>query len=697
MKACRVLRKSSASVNPFNRPFRFADSDHRRSLANVAASESQAIHQPEQASTRKRVSILLQKTLSLLPRTLCTAGDTLGPESSVFWSHILERSINELSPCSDQASLMATIAGKRFCDCVVHPFIPDLLLSWFRSCFYVVCGFDKWACSRHLVTALLEDPFTSDPTYSEILRNRWKDAPSCVNIEHGKPTAFAGELSSPSDWLQRFPHAIRLTELPDLLSLASISDETDNLLLDSDVLVLLYDPIVTPLSDLAIRAKHLLNKPNTILILTSGPISDPHRQFVSRTLSKMGCQPGHILFVDPRQALDAVTALQTNPTSPSTIDRYQRDTLGSQISTITVAINEVLSPKNMSETPLLDLRQETALSQVYGSLSASFRSVEASKKDVDRVASEIGDLLSEVQRVRENTRHEILGKPGEDNKIEKALSLSTREMNTLLGSFMFWRMVWRVDEIGALVSAAVQGQWCKGLENQLILQTGRLESIQRELSISAFSLLSAAGATSLRSPVLENQLQQLERSPTHALTSNRLTQPIHDRRRQLIQYTTTMLHREAQSAVVGAFGGVLSGTGLGWWLAFGEHILNLGAGTEVGTAIGSGALLAVGSVRWAVGKWERAKRRWAQDSGRIGESLTRDLQSTIQRTVDDNVTIVASTTCKGMQDLIDRRRSEIHRLHEELCDLDAELHACAQFPASWTGQNPRSVKEVDIE
>lgn len=164
-------------------------------------------------------------------------------------------------------------------------------------------------------------------------------------------------------------------------------------------------------------------------------------------------------------------------------------------------------------------------------------------------------------------------------------------------------------------------------QNQLILQTGRLECTQRELSSSAFSLLSAAP---LRSPVLENQLQQLTHSPTYNLTSNSLTQPIHDRRSQLVQYTTTKLHREAQSAIVGAFGGILSGAGLGWWLAFGEHILSLGAGTEMGTAIGSGVLLAVGSIRWAVGKWERAKRRWVQDSARIGEGLTRDLQVCVQ-------------------------------------------------------------------
>lgn len=163
-------------------------------------------------------------------------------------------------------------------------------------------------------------------------------------------------------------------------------------------------------------------------------------------------------------------------------------------------------------------------------------------------------------------------------------------------------------------------------KHQLILYTGRLESIKRELSIPAFSLVSTSLSASLRSPVLENQLEQLKCSPTHALVPSSLTQPIHDRRNQLIQHTTTKLHREAQNAVLGAFGSVLSGAGLGWWLTFGDHILSLGAGAEMGTAVGSGTLLAVGGIRWAVGKWERAKQRWLQDSARVGEGLMRDLE-----------------------------------------------------------------------
>ena len=91
------------------------------------------------------------------------------------------------------------------------------------------------------------------------------------------------------------------------------------------------------------------------------------------------------------------------------------------------------------------------------------------------------------------------------------------------------------------------------------------------------------------------------------------------------------LHRDAQNAVLGAFGGMFGGAGLGWWLAFGESALSLGAGSEAGTAFGAGVLAAVAGIRWAVGKWERAKRRWVDDAHRVGEGLKRDLKVRIKK------------------------------------------------------------------
>ncbi|KIK92140.1 hypothetical protein PAXRUDRAFT_147960 [Paxillus rubicundulus Ve08.2h10] len=640
-----------------------------------AGAATEGLREPdgvELTSTRNQVVALLHKTLSLVPRTLSTADGAVGPESSTFWSDILERAGAELVSGSIQTPPRATIA---------------------------VCGFDNWAGSNELVTGLLEDPFSTDSTYSDILRNRWNSNPSSVNIEYGNPVAVSGGLRSPSIWLQQFPHDVQLTELPDLSSLYAIRTEVDSLLSSSDVLLFVCDPVTTSLSDLVNGAKHLLNKPNTILVLTSTSASNHHHQFTSQSLSKLGCKPGHIIFVDLKRALTAITTLQTNPGSASAIDKYQTDWLGSRISAIGAAVGEIFDPKGPSDKSLLGLKQATALSQIYSALTASSQSVQGVEKEVDFVADGLDTLRSEVQQIQAKAVTEILGEPGKDGKIGKALAQGTKEMNVLLGSFTFWKMVWRVDEIGAVVSAAIQGQWCKELENQLILQTGRLEPTQRKLSASAFSLLSSSSEASLlRSAVLENRLQQLIGSPAYNLTPSTLTQPIHDRRNQLIRYTTTKLHQEAQSAVVGAFGGVLTGAGLGWWLAFGDHILSLGIGTETGTATGVGALLAVSSIRWAVGKWERAKQRWTRDAGRVGEGLSRDIQATIQRTVDDKLVIVATTACKGLEDLIGRRRDELQQLYNELQVLEAELHSCTRHPTSCRGsQTLFPANKIDIE
>lgn len=147
MQACRILRNPAAtsragvSINSCSllarsRTSPLVHSDHGKTLASVAASEPQALHEPELPATRKRVSILLQKTVSLLPRTLSTADSAVGPSSSHFWSNILERSITELYSGSDQVSLKATIAGERVSHYVVHPFIPDYyrLVSFLPQC-----------------------------------------------------------------------------------------------------------------------------------------------------------------------------------------------------------------------------------------------------------------------------------------------------------------------------------------------------------------------------------------------------------------------------------------------------------------------------------------------------------------------------------------------------------------------------------
>ena len=76
--------------------------------------------------------------------------------------------------------------------------------------------------------------------------------------------------------------------------------------------------------------------------------------------------------------------------------------------------------------------------------------------------------------------------------------------------------------------------------------------------------------------------------------------------------------------MLGILGGALGGAGGGIWVLYGGAA---GVGLSgTGSAVGVGALSTLLGVRWAVGKWAKAKRRWWADWQRVGEGLGRDLE-----------------------------------------------------------------------
>lgn len=161
------------------------------------------------------------------------------------------------------------------------------------------------------------------------------------------------------------------------------------------------------------------------------------------------------------------------------------------------------------------------------------------------------------------------------------------------------------------------------------MQTGQLAALQTDLTKSAFTLLTTHPTIS--TAVLRNTLLQLKGSPRSHLTPESLTQPLVTRRNQIIEFPTARLHAAGQRAVLGMTGGSLSGIGVSWagWLGWmtgsGEGLLGF-VGTDAGTAMGLGLLTAVASIRWAIGSWEKSKKRWWQDWARAAEGLDRDLK-----------------------------------------------------------------------
>ncbi|KAG1812400.1 uncharacterized protein BJ212DRAFT_447975 [Suillus subaureus] len=601
------------------------------------------------SSSRHEVSSLLHRILEFLPRALPGSTTDGGIQSSQLWSELLSEVDADL--CSPLE---------------VHP-----------SARVIVCGADQWAGSHELITALLENPFTTDDAYSDILRNRWKNQPAYLTINHRSSTSLInGTLTIPASWLQQYPFPVQLTEIPYLSSHPSLP----KMLLKGDVLILLCNPLTTPLPTLISNAQYILQRPNTILVLTVSSASGHAIDYISKELAAANCTPGKILAVDPIRALEAVSALKSDPSSPAAIQRYQDDFTGSRISLLGDVLAGMLGLKDSGRTAsssssLLAIRTRSAVIQMQGALYASARSVSQARVAIDHVFTGASELQSQVEEIRARTDREVLVESG----IDEALLRGSKEMKALLESLTWLKMIWRVDEIDSLVSSALYKHWCRELENQLILQTGRLASTQASLTSSTFSqlakLASSSSSPAFQSPILDNHLRQLTHSPTYALTPDALTRPIQARRTQLTKYTTTRLHRDAQNSVLGAFGGMFVGTGVGWWLAFGESALSVGAGSEAGTALGAGALIAVASIRWAVRKWERAKRKWVEDADRVGEGLKRDLKVTLERGIEKNVAVVPIAAYEGLRELAGKQQEEIDIVRSDLILMQADIEA----------------------
>lgn len=599
------------------------------------------------SSSKHEVSALLHRISAFLPRALPGSNSTDGGiQSSQLWSELLSEVDADL--CSP--------------------------LEAHTSARVVVCGADQWAGSHELITALLENPFTTDEAYSDILRNRWKNQSAYLTIEYRPSTSLVnGTLNIPASWLQQYPFPIQLTEVSSLSSHPSLPKT----LLKGDVLIFICNPLTKDIPTLISNAQHILQRPNTILVLTASSTSEHALDYISKELAAANCTPGKILAVDPIRALEAVSALKADPSSPAAIQRYQENFMGSRISLLGDVLAGMLGLKDSGRTSSLlsAIRTQSALIQMRSALYASARSVSQARLAIDRVFTGASELQSQVEEVRARTDREVLVESG----IDDALLRGPKEMKAVLESLTWLKMVWRVDEIDSLVSSALDRYWCRELENQLILQTGRLASTQASLTSSTFSqltkLASPSPSPAFHSPILDNHLRQLTHSPTYALTPNTLTRPIQARRSQLTQHTTTRLHRDAQNTVLGAFGGMFGGVGVAWWLAFGESALSIGTGSEAGTALGAGALVAVASIRWAVGKWERAKRKWIEDADRVGEGLKRDLKATLERGIEKNVAVVPMAAYEGLRELAGKQQEEIDVVRSDLLSMQADVEA----------------------
>ncbi|KAF8070676.1 hypothetical protein FPV67DRAFT_1413890 [Lyophyllum atratum] len=659
----------------------------------IAWAPSRSLSQTSRDSAlpRHEILTLLHKTTSLLPRVLASKPQTeIAAESLEFWKDLLSRTYD------------------------------DLLSKDPRPANITVYGLDEWSGSQDLVTALLEEPLTSDESLNEQIRSRWKKHAGQASLTiSSSPASGTPVFHTSSSFLQQYPVPLQIIELhepsaPTPAALASetcfvVDERTSDALLKADIAIVVCNPLTTPLPVL-LRHPILFRNPNTLLVLTTlppPPNTETLKTLLSQSIPCGTLKHSQILFVDPSRAMGANEVIKSDSRSSASVQRYQDDFVGSRVSTLTDALKEIIS--SGSDPSRTSLRVRTSLAHIQEVLSTCQASLKRERSEMDSVSADVSALRGKIEEAKTRAQGEVLGRSAiqtssksstEGDVVADALQQATKEMKVVMDRLTWWRMAWRVDEISLLVSQAVHQAWCRDLEQQLILQTGRLSVLQDVITKSIFALQEAHPTPPYNSAVLRNSLRQLAASRSFHVAPDTLTHPIKTRRTQIIEYPTTRLHVAGQRAVLGMSGGVAAGAGISWagwygWLTgSGEGLLGA-LGLDAGTAMGVGLLGAVICVRWGVGKWERSKRRWWEDWNRVGEGLGRDLRvcfssvsigldgtdfsscmkATLDQTMREKVLVVASTGCERLSDMVAERRGEIEEIEDELETLKTTLNA----------------------
>ncbi|KDQ57443.1 hypothetical protein JAAARDRAFT_35158 [Jaapia argillacea MUCL 33604] len=666
---------------------------------------------------------ILHKTRSLLPRAF---GSNQRKDATLLksWERLLAGANYHLAKLS--AKPIPNLKG---------PF--ELEEAECARIFVYSC--DEFSGAEDLITALLEDPISTDQVQNEIVRHRWKVRSHGLSgrallIESGHSVSMDDSgphlrLRLASPWLDQFPLPIKLVELAPSSrspsphsppsSAHSVVGRVENhlALYSADIPIIVCNPLTTPLESLLKDGRLPCPlHPNTILVFTATTYSPEiyshirssiaHTQFVrahpegfstvaeaeAEELAENTASP-KILFVDPSRALDAIQTLRSDLSKRRAVQKFQDDFMGSKVSGVTDTIRGIFSSLSSAkskgskqagtgESTLSRLRKPTVHSVIRGAFNAFRTSLSDEEKEIRAVQAQITALRAKVDQLKAKMQADVLGADdGEGGeKVAAALKSAEKEMIEVMKALTWWKAAWRVDEIGQIVGSAAEKVWCKQLEDQLILHAGRLSAIQKFLNDSTTALLASHSSSSIfHSPVLQNSLSQLASSPSYPITPSTLTGPLYTRLDQLKTYPTTQLHLSAQRMVLTMSGSIAGSAGIGWaaWAGYlSSGILGLAeGGVEVGTAVGVGMLGAVAGTRWAVGKWEKAKRRWWNDWKRVGDGLGRDLKATLENTVDRQVVIVPTKACEALGEMVHKRKEEMDALLNEVDELQLQLDA----------------------
>ncbi|KAH9892780.1 hypothetical protein C8Q73DRAFT_746561 [Cubamyces lactineus] len=634
----------------------------RPGVRRAALSTSTGALPGKHEEQRTHTLTILHKTSALIPRILPSSRRSPdGPslhESLQFWEDVLGQVHEDLSLSPEQKDKARVRV--------------------------VVYGVDEHSGVSDLVTALLEDPFVSEEQ-KRTLRSRWESQPEgsrFVKVQYGTSPGSEGDIVHiQSSWLQHFGVPLELSEYR-----PSFASESAKALYTADVPIILCDPTSTPLpSILPVSPEPLpMTRKHTILAISVPSPTQPAASAQVSQIKALAAQEGlRVVPVDPARALHGLEQLSGGPATPISVQRYQDDVTGSNVASVTQAVKAILSGAISNDTGLTESSRvvavhiQTGRALVQDALTTCRAVLRHAELEADTVLTGTSSLRGQMEEAKAKVHLEVFGSPEKnDDEIAKAVGEARKHVKVTMDTLQWYKLFWRVDDIREVVTAAVDRAWCRDLERKLVFHAGRLAALQSSFKDSTAALCRSFPPSSpYHSPVLHNTLERIISSPSYPLTAGVLTAPLRSRQSQL-GFPTERLHVSAQRAVITMSGSVLGGFSVAWagWaseLGLMGGLINVGMGVE--TAVGVGMLGAVLGVRWAVGRWDKARKRWWKDWDRIGEGLERDLKATLTRAMEQHVTLVPETACSGLEKIVTKRMAEVQELKGEVRTLEAEL------------------------
>ncbi|KAK4689708.1 hypothetical protein P7C73_g389, partial [Tremellales sp. Uapishka_1] len=560
---------------------------------------------------------------------------------------------------------------------------------------------DRHSAPEDVVSALLQDPLVDSQESRRLLLARHEDInddllsityvrllPSMLTNRYSPEGKLSSKgLSCPASFL-------RVSGLDVVEVRAANADQALSSLLLADVVLLVLNP-TTLLSSpfIASILPSLLSKGHLHLLINGHlPPRSTQASVTAELMSQLDdLSPSFISpsisFVRAEKALRALDALaigldHEGPSLSSSkthaFDVFQSQFLRSNIGPFQSALLDSI-PKEAQQLSTAKHVAESTLDYMDKTISidrTTTRSVSETISLLRRSAMQATSKAKNLSVVSRGIEGGVV-----EGDIQHDLHLSRTELEDALRGRLNWLGLigrGRVDDVGLEVGDYLEKQFARGVEQQLIFETGQLALLQTSLEESADKVLrrlsSRSGAQAIPVPhpfsssLLLNHLSSLSLSIPPLLPDSFLD-PIHSRRRQLLDFSVPRLQLSAQRALLSTYAISLGGTFASWLLYVPPFSIVSGS-----TAAGLGILCVLSSLLLGQRLWERSQKRFWRDWDRITKMLKGDLQVQFSNALETQVLAKPTAAADGLEQLVAKREGRLDELQSRIEEIRRRIY-----------------------